>query len=197
MRALAVLLVCLFSAVGAAELPALHSVTNVAADDTLNIRTEPNPGAQVIGTLTPNAKNIEVVHLSDNGRWGLINLGEKRGWASLAYLSPQSSPPFAEQSLSCYGTEPFWSLTATDKMIFTQLSNPPEEFYVTTRTQASGRADRYALGAGGMAGLATALITRQICSDGMSDQTFGLEVDLLIDTGEAQTYLAGCCSLSP
>jgi uncharacterized membrane protein len=197
MRALLALLLCLAGPAFSTGLPALYTVSDVAADDVLNIRTAPDAGAAIIGSLAPDAQNVEVIRTSDDGRWGLVNAAEQSGWASLAYLSAQDSPPHTERPLNCSGTEPFWSLETSDTIVFTQLNGPAAKYFITTRTPASGRSDRYALGGGGMEGLATALISAQICSDGMSDRAFGLEIDLLIDTGEAQTYLTGCCSLAP
>jgi uncharacterized membrane protein len=196
-RALVALLICLAGPALAADFPALHAVSDVAADDMLNIRSRPDANAPVIGALAPDAQDVEVVRLSQDGRWALVNLAEQSGWAAVAYLTAQDSPPDAERPLNCSGTEPFWSLQTGGTMLLTQLDTPTAEYFITTRTTASGRSDRYALGGGGMEGLATALITRQICSDGMSDREFGFEIDLLIDTGEAQTYLTGCCALTP
>jgi len=191
------LLACLCGPALAADLPALHSVTNVSADDVLNIRARPDGAAPMIGSFQADAQNIEIIRLSDDGRWGLVNLAEQSGWAATAYLTPQNSVPDAERALTCGGTEPFWSLAADQNMQFNQMDGEASDYFITTRTSAAGRSDRYALRGGGMAGIATAIVTRQICADGMSDRTFGLEIDLLIDTGEAQTYLTGCCSLTP
>ena len=41
----------------------MFDVTGVAANDVLNIRAAPDASAEIIGTLSPNARDIEVVLL--------------------------------------------------------------------------------------------------------------------------------------
>jgi len=57
----------------AQDLPVLYSVTGLAQGDTLNIRTQPDAGAPILGTLAPDAKDVEVIRLSENKRWGVVN----------------------------------------------------------------------------------------------------------------------------
>lgn len=55
--------------------PALHDVTGVAADDVLNIRSEPSASSPIIGTFSPFETDVEVVALSPDGGWGRVNAG--------------------------------------------------------------------------------------------------------------------------
>ncbi len=66
-------------AAAAPSLPALFSVTGVGAGDKLNVRAAPDPKAEVVGALAPDAEGIEVVGLDPTGEWGRVNVGEGAG----------------------------------------------------------------------------------------------------------------------
>lgn len=188
---------CLLWAVScaAAPFPALYNVTGVAADDVLNVRRAPQASADLIGTLAPDQRNVEVVAADATGRWGLINIGESSGWTSLRYLARQNdNPQYALGAmLSCSGTEPFWSLhLAQGKSA--EFSTPSETVSLPGAgliTTGSGRPDRFFVTLGGGS---VAILRREICSDGMSDQSYGIGIDLLTDRGGA-TLFTGCCSI--
>jgi hypothetical protein len=92
-RILSLILALLVAMPAAAQdLPALFRVTGVAANDVLNIRAEPSARAAIIGSFRPDAGGIEVVALSADGRWGLVNSGEQAGWSSMRYLMHQGGP---------------------------------------------------------------------------------------------------------
>ena len=86
---LRVLVICLMLATpaGAETFPALYSVTGVAGDDVLNIRLEPDATAEAVGSLPPDATNIEVVGLSPDGGWGQVIAGEAAGWIKMEFLA--------------------------------------------------------------------------------------------------------------
>ncbi len=84
-------------------------VTGVAADDVLNVRTEPDPSSPIIARLAPSYAAIgdtgETALASDGGKWRMVtlldpvrlqNLGEPLhggapiGWVNEAYLEPLS-----------------------------------------------------------------------------------------------------------
>lgn len=91
--------------------PALFDVVGVSFDDVLNVRSSPDPDAEIIGDLAPSSKDVEVVRPDDTGNWGLVNSGEGTGWVSLAFLARQPgawSGQFPDRA-QCFGTEPFWS----------------------------------------------------------------------------------------
>ncbi len=112
---LVILLACLAGPAVATQdgWPALFDVSGVAADDTLNIRSEPGTGGVVIGTLEPDAEGIEVVRPNPRETWGLVNYGEATGWVSLSFLTrrPGQWLGHVPEVRSCFGTEPFWSLS--------------------------------------------------------------------------------------
>ena len=180
----------------AQSLPGQYDVAYVASADVLNIRAEPSAKAQVIGEIAPYTTRVEVVKLSDDKKWGLVSAGEVSGWASMAYL--QASAPGAKgdvpRPLSCGGNEPSWSLKLplSGGAAWSTL----EERDVALKTvmqevTSSGYAGTYTLGADRGFDL---VVTREECSDGMSDRIYGFSARL--DTaGPDQQSLKGCCTL--
>lgn len=187
------LLAFLSSPLTAQELPALYDVYDVAADDVLNIRAEPSSASDIIGALTPDAKDVEVVRSQDG--WALVNTGERAGWVFMRYLSAAAQQPSHGYPAQCYGTEPFWSLSNSNTMVFELAGNTPLTFAPTGGGTSAGMLGKsYALGKSDSTRLA-AVITRVACNDGMSDRKFGLSVDLLITTETGTALYSGCCSL--
>ena len=107
-------------------------------------------GHAIVGTLTHDARNVEVVRPTDDQRWGLVNHGEGTAWASLRFLRRQPGhwagavPPLAR----CFGTEPFWSLRFEgDAVRLTALSasERPEIGWISDWIGSTNRRDRHAL----------------------------------------------------
>ncbi len=183
-------------------LPTLFDVTDVAGNDVLNVREAPNARAAIIGTLSPQARDIEVVGYDATGQWARINTGEQSGWAALRFLAyrvdvwnPGALPP----TLQCLGNEPFWSFRpAGDQLAF----STPEAPDVMMRIEAVlsigiFRDPRRSISAKGDFGRMTAVLVPMACSDGMSDRAYGLDVTVILeDRGEMQ-MLTGCCSIAP
>ena len=176
--------------------PALYDVTDVSKDDHLNVRASPDPGADVIGTLAHDATDIEIITANRAGTWGLVNFGEQSGWVSLRYLArhPDQHDHIFPDVRFCAGTEPFWSMhrdggTVTFDMPLDDdapLSEPLiwEKGTVNHRKRYSFRTSSF-LG----------VLSRGYCDDGMSDQEFGIELNL-IHLGQ-DIHLQGCCSIQP
>lgn len=180
------------------ELPALFRVTGVAANDVLNIRTEPSARGSIIGFHQPGARGVEVVALSEDGRWGRVNTGEQAGWSHMRYLTPEGGPGWrsGERPLSCYGTEPFWGVNfflpsaraefdglneGSFELVTDAGALPGTRFPPTLAIPFSGARD-------GMA-----MLRGEDCNDGMSDRDFGISV-LIYWRGEREG-LSGCCAL--
>lgn len=198
--ALLCLLVLAPSLAAAQALPALYGVTGVADGDTLNVRAGPSTRFEVLSKLPPDAVGIEVVDTDDSGKWGLINIGEGAGWVALDYMARRPGQPDDRlpDDLICSGTEPFWSfrLTPDDKATFTRDETETALPSVLT-VPSENRTDRAALFADGGEVVVTAIMGRALCSDGMSDRTYGLGIDLLVtDKAEVHVY-SGCCRIAP
>lgn len=201
--------VLLMSAAAIAQpLPAVFDVTGVAADDVLNVRAAPRAGAEKIGALAHDATGIEVVQISDNGKWGQVNVDGVSGWAALRFMRrDDAAGADLPKGLVCFGTEPFWDLsfsrdgTANGQWFMFDL---PGEEGAVYQAYWSDRAinrgdDAFAFellqeltgtGVG-----ASGIIRREYCNDGMSEQRFGLSVNMILQR-DARMFVNGCCSIS-
>lgn len=191
--------------------PALHDVVGVAADDVLNIRSDPGTSGQIVGTLAHDATNVEVIRPNEDLTWGLVNSGESTGWVSLAYMRRQPGQwdgafPNIRQ---CFGTEPFWSLIYDPPRVsFSSPDMPPRDGLISGLHSSLARRDRFALtGAlfptdAGERDIQIFLRT-ETCTDGMSDREYGIAIDMLLtrptsggdDSGTG--LYSGCCSIQP
>lgn len=198
---LAALLVAAFLAtsVQAQDFPSLHRVTGVSASDVLNIRAEPSARAALLGSFAPGAAGIEVIGLSEDRGWGLVRTNEGVGWSSMRFLSREVPGSWrdGQQSLNCHGTEPFWSMNfflpdnraeflspdsggfevRTDAPFLPSTFGPP-----TLALPFQGAREGFAV------------VRNGVCSDGMSDLLFGLEVQVYFRNDIRG--ISGCCSLS-
>jgi len=180
-----------------AALPAYYDVTGVASNDALNVRAAPEADAQILGTLAFDATNVAVVTLSGDRRWAMVGAGEGSGWVALRYLARQDGQEDAlPAGLICSGTEPFWALMIDDtRAEFSMPDAPPIELRVGQSLSAMGYSGRYGLLLEGQDLGATAIIRREMCSDGMSDRTYGFGVDLMVGSSASNALYAGCCRL--
>lgn len=181
-------------------LPALFDVTDVAADDVLNVRAAPSGTATIIGVLAPDARAIEVINETSAG-WGQIRSGEGTGWVAVRFLRRRDQEPWWSLShpLACGGTEPFWNLALKHgRASLDSLDGSSGRFDVTWSTVPRGRPP-LVLGLGGtdLNNALSAVIRRATCSDGMSDLLFGLEIDLFVHGPDTRVGLSGCCQLLP
>lgn len=203
MRLISIFLFCLFALPLQADqidppLPALYAVTNVDADDWLNVRAQPNGNAALVSSFPPDATGIEVVALSREGQWAQVNLAETSGWVALRYLRPE---PLTLNllglpvGLQCSGTEPFWTMEFSDERSLS-LKTPEgqTQHSILSLSPTAGFVD---LSQSGLrfswqttSTTATAHILPGTCTDGMSDRAYGLHY--IDDQGPRR----GCCSLN-
>lgn len=183
-------------------LPNLFDVTVIETWDTLNIREKPDGRAKVIATLPATAKGVELVGRDPTGKWGKVNSGESTGWVALRFLKQQAGvwqQAAVPQSLSCLGTEPFWSLKASKSgMTFAESgqSERPLSLRKVLDRGIEGEPTR-GLIAGDDKGRFTAFIRPAQCSDGMSDRGYALAVSVIIDGQDIPSrMLTGCCSIA-
>jgi len=133
----------LFFAVFAAPANADFRVVRVSANDVLNIRAAPDPGAAKLGTIPAKGTGITATGRTapyGNFIWAEITYGGVTGWVNKHYLAKeerraQTPPPAAPaptqhatpevtgsinrqaglEALSCSGTEPFWGMLLKGK----------------------------------------------------------------------------------
>lgn len=199
----AISVLCLLEAASAegleANLPALFDVTGVAASDVLNVRSEPTAAGRIVGTLESDAERVEVVDLSDNGRWALVNVAETSGYVAVRYLEPREiehGPDGLPSKLSCFGTEPFWSLAFDEGTLSLATPEDGEQSLSLDRVFAMmnrPQPNHVILAHQGETAY-IGVIGRAECSDGMSDRRYGLEITFIEDSTHAWAA-SGCCSL--
>ncbi|CAM3200082.1 COG3650 family protein [Paracoccus nototheniae] len=176
-------------------LPTLFDVARVAPDDVLNIRADPDANAAIIGTLASDATGIEVVE--ETRGWARVNTGEESGWVSARYLDYRTDvwdEGALPEGFLCYGTEPFWAVSARDGALVLEQAGLPDRAAPVQDVLSTGvfRDPTRAVVAQGM----TLTAMPQHCSDGMSDRLFGLRALLVIHDDPAR-MLGGCCSVQP
>jgi uncharacterized membrane protein len=179
--------------------PALYQVGDVASDDVLNVRDGPAATFAIIGALRPGQQDIEVVKTTPDARWGLVNIGERSGWISMRYMGryPDQGGNDLPRPLACYGTEPFWSLEFSLRgndfreagglplIIPSDWEGTPEGMLATAYGVTMHR-DTAAI---------NAVISRNMCNDGMSDRDFGFAIHAILSGSLGNRLLSGCCSL--
>ncbi len=186
-------------ALGAPELglglPALFDVTGVAPNDRLNIRRAPAAGSERIGAYAPDRQGIEIIALSDNGRWGEVVTDGKNGWVSMRFLRLRKDS-FATfpKYLSCFGTEPFWSMIITDESArFERMGQAPVAWRIPWWTGSANNAyGSFAISLVGDSDGRLGILSRQRCIDGMVDASFGWTLFLV---QQGQGLLTGCCTM--
>ena len=180
-------------AIDAQTLPERYMVTDVAADDVLNIRSEPTSGSDVIGELGPYTLNVEVLRTQDG--WGYIGAGEQSGWVSMRYLADNPPPPNeVPRPLACFGTEPFWSLTLHPRGA--EYNDPNVGRRPLAILRESVAYNGYVIEAQeGPTLIRTVTINALPCNDGMSDRDFGMSMTMFTEAPDGNSVQTGCCTL--
>ncbi|WP_323035190.1 SH3 domain-containing protein [Pararhodobacter sp.] len=182
----------------AQDFPALFSVTGVANNDVLNIRQEPSARAPIVGTFSPRQTGIEVIGLSEDRRWGLVRTEEGVGWSAIRFLRQERPDSWqqGQQHLTCLGTEPFWNLNLflpSNRAEFEDLATGGFELRTNAPHMSFTRHPATMAMSFNGARQGFAVIRQGVCSDGMSDRLYGLEVQLYWH--DQPEGLSGCCML--
>ncbi|PZX15495.1 SH3 domain-containing protein [Celeribacter halophilus] len=181
-------------------LPAVFTVTGVAADDMLWVRDAPSVTGARLGGLTPNS--VVSLNARASEDWGQITLNGQIGYVHMGYLTRAAESGGTTTvngfplGLTCRGTEPFWTLTiAQDRSVeYTSLINGADPITsLTQTTPAIGGGYPYTFGAQRYSGT----LDQTSCSDGMSDITYSMSLILnrAISGGQTET-LYGCCNVN-
>ena len=177
----------------AEDYPRLADVFGVQASDVLNLRSEPDAGSEIVGTLPPDATGIEVVSVA--GGWGLINIGEGSGYASMHFLRPEGGPAWHALTtpLFCAGTEPFWALDLDPVAGIARFRTPGSDTQggILATWPATPQATLAAL----LVPEGLTVLQTAGCGDGMSDRAYGIAIDVFL-TGTNGRRLTGCCGLT-
>jgi len=154
----------------------------------------------MVGTVAPDARSVEITAV--DGGWGRVNVGERSGWVAMRFLARQNGTWVAggvPRALSCYGTEPFWSLGMDDDDVVWSMPGATTvlENVEVLGGEITGDVRRGLAGSDDGVGL-HAIISPDTCSDGMSDLAFGLTAAIILyEVGARARLLRGCCSIAP
>lgn len=198
--------ICLFLLLSTAALadgfPAHFSVSDVSQDDRLNIRSAPNGSSDIIGDYGPYQLNIEVLRTSNDTLWGLVGVGERNGWVSMRYLERQKHLAVGEfpRPLSCFGTEPFWTLTVGVRGDeYTSLATARRDaLELTSENVSNNGTDIFggrAIFNASLGANHTLIFNCGYCNDGMSDREFGWSAMLFTQSPDGNSVSVGCCSM--
>lgn len=202
MKWLALALLLVFPTFLAAEtFPALYEVTGLEDTDALDIRQAPDSSALTVGSLAPDARDIEVIDLDETGEWGWINSSERSGWVAMQFMQRQLTPgnTLLPRPLTCFGTEPFWTLDIDRGPIaeLNLLDQPTRRFLGLWTIGSANNADHFALMAESRGTAMNAVVQRAICTEEMLGRIFGLGISLLLHADEETLFYSGCCTISP
>lgn len=175
--------------------PAAFQVTGVAGDDRISIRSAPSASSNIVGAISPYGLNIKVLESAPNEKRGKVGLPEGSGWVTMRNLeeTPPAEPYLVPRPLSCFGTEPFWSLGHYPRGA---EYNSPETGIVPMTILAQDVSERgYVLRLDEGPTLNRAMIVkRQRCGDGMSDRAFGLTTLMFLGVLDGNGTLTDCYS---
>lgn len=180
----------------AQTLPASFSVRDVAQEDVLNIRAAPSASAAQVGKIGPFALNVEVIELSSDGTWGKVGIPEGNGWVSMRYLEPTPIDDLhsVPRPLSCFGTEPFWNIGLYPRGA--EFNSPDTGAVPMTVVAEAVAPEGYLLTLEeGPTLNRTLIVTRQHCSDGMSDRAYGFSAQMFLEAPDGNRALQACCTL--
>ncbi|SMP13812.1 SH3 domain-containing protein [Shimia sagamensis] len=179
-------------------LPAVFSVTGVSSGDVLWVRDAPQPNGAQLGSLNPGA--VVNVNGRSSGNWGQITLNGQIGYVNMSFLTRKADTAHATTAngfplgLTCRGTEPFWTLTIGEDRSFQYTSlidgqDPIRHLAIATPALTGGYPYRF------KAQSLTGMIDQQACSDGMSDVSYTMTIQLRRPSGSGVNVenLFGCC----
>lgn len=187
------------------------SVIRVSADDTLNMRSTPDPGAARVGAIEPDAHGIKATgRTAKRGEyvWREVIYRGVTGWVNGHFLLRERGAPQTPvqadggsraglEPLSCSGTEPFWGLLLKGhQTVLDSLSKGPVGLTLSPARRSPQMTTAWAIDARTKkTDRPVSIIVRRTdqCSDGMSDIVFPYETFITIHGGP---FYAGCCSLA-
>ena len=182
-------------------------VVGVRANDVLHMREEPFEGqaqaaSKIVGSIPHDETRVLATGQTtvvSKQRWYEVYYRGTKGWVNGKFLSAiQSSTPMKDLSLSCFGTEPFWSLDMLNKKAtFTDLSATSHPYSIVQKEHGANRGNLLSVRLiGNDRNSMQAIITaREWCNDGMSDRENPFEIFLIAAPGLDGRVVQGCCNI--
>ncbi|MEP3280252.1 MAG: SH3 domain-containing protein [Stappiaceae bacterium] len=181
-----------------------YRVVDVAADDTLNIRSGPGTNEATIHSLK-NGTIVRSTGISTkvgNTEWLQVNAQESMGWASLRFLKWTEPKTFSGTDVPiagiCSGTEPNWYVRWKYNTLFvwTGLGSPAEPDITVPLSQAA-TAEGFTR-PGFLYAQSPKVSLRLVHQPGVTCQAQPVDTDmevgvLFLSTPEGEKLLNGCC----
>lgn len=174
------------------------AVTRVADDDVLNMRAEPTAKAAVVYSIPYDATNL--LRLDIRKGWVKVHYSGHNGWIYDKYVkesAPVSALNVFGGELFCVGTEPHWNLETQKQIVrLSELDDDTSLLISSNFRNSVNRTDTW------LVSLSTpererllnqAIIQKQVCSDGMSEEDYPYTIQLL--TTYHTKLMSGCCKL--
>lgn len=196
---------------GAAPAPSasrVYAVSKVAPDDGLNMRTQPGTGGSVVAVLPANAKGLIVLgqeQKTGNSVWVKVAWAGYQGWVNKYYLredvdtvnyNPSKPKPAVkpEVVMQCGGTEPFWSMSISERDMKVNIMNGAQFSIPVNMRQQSANSTTIAVVAGTRGNATTTAFLEKVenCSDGMSDKNYPYTITAVLN---GQQVMSGCCAI--
>lgn len=186
----------------------VYAVSKVAPDDGLNMRTQPGTGGSVVAVLPANAKGLVGLgqeKKDGNSIWVKVAWAGQQGWVNKYYLredvdtvnyNPAKPKPAvkSEVVMQCGGTEPFWSMSVSEREMKVNIMGGAQFTVPVTMRQQSANSTTIAVVAGARGNASTTAFLEKVedCSDGMSDKNYPYTITAILN---GQKVMSGCCSL--
>jgi len=177
-------------------LPAVYTVSGVAANDVLWVRAEPTTFSARVDNLAPNVP-VVVLGMATDG-WVLVSVGQNTGYVNARFLTRGGGVTTSsglQMNILCRGTEPFWSLDIDqDRTVTYTMAGTAAQYSALNQATPSPLTGSYpyTIAANPVSGV----VGQEICSDGMSDIQYPWSI-LLNAPNEAGVMATqhGCCTL--
>lgn len=186
----------LISAGTANAIPGYYKVVDTLTEH-LNVREAPSSASLDIGNLAPGSQPYEILETDDSGNWGRILWLDKTGWVAMNFMQAIEIPHLANTivpiGLLCAGTEPFWTMeieSAESAVLSTTESITPMSLSNVSVSKNRAK-DPVAIEFLTNDLTVLTVVSRESCSDGMSDINYSWAADLL--TQPDLSLLSGCC----
>lgn len=196
------------AAATAASPSRIYTVTKVAPDDGLNMRTQPGTGGSVVAVLPANAKGLIALgqeQKTGNSVWIKVTWAGRQGWVNKYYLredvdtvnyNPANTKPTVkpEVVMQCGGTEPFWSMSISERDMKVNIMGGAQFTVPVNMRQQSANSTMIAVVAGMRGNASTIAFLEKVenCGDGMSDKNYPYTITTVLN---GQQVMSGCCSI--
>lgn len=182
----------------------------VAASATggLNMRSAPGINSPLVVRIPAGGTGVVATgeeKVVSGAVWAKVYWAGKGGWVSKKYLTDKTGLPSAANAnnqpassggvvMRCSGTEPFWSITISERDLKVDMMDGPDYTVPVTfrRTSANNQTIAVIAGANGTNTTQTFLQKVNECSDGMSDKNYPYAITAVVNN---RNVYSGCCDV--